>query len=275
MLVIIGLIVGGILFGKELIRAAELRALMSQIDQFKIAANQFKEKFGDLPGDISSAKASKFGFFSFTGTALNPEDFENGKIDSTAETYCFIECGAFWRHLVDAGLISGNYGRDATKPLEANLNNFPAGIPTGETGATPLSNALYTPAAKAGFGFIGVGSVTESVFAYQLDIHHTRNLFYLQSLSRAARFSFNEPMMSAADSYSLDLKLDDGDPNDGKFIVSTYDAWALGYRYWSATVNASSNVCTFGDSSAIDLVEYNANRNTGGDKPTCIPLFIW
>jgi prepilin-type N-terminal cleavage/methylation domain-containing protein len=56
-LMIIGLLVSGILVGKDMIRAAELRSITSEKDQFQTAVNLFKNKYLGLPGDLSNATA--------------------------------------------------------------------------------------------------------------------------------------------------------------------------------------------------------------------------
>ncbi|MGH9519815.1 MAG: type II secretion system protein, partial [Terriglobales bacterium] len=60
-LVIIGLIVGSVLAGQDLIRAAEVRATISQIEKYQTAVNTFYGKYGALPGDIKDPEASMFG----------------------------------------------------------------------------------------------------------------------------------------------------------------------------------------------------------------------
>jgi prepilin-type N-terminal cleavage/methylation domain-containing protein len=60
-LVIIGLIVGSILVGQNLISAAGARATIAQIAQFNTAANSFYSKYGALPGDIIGNTALTFG----------------------------------------------------------------------------------------------------------------------------------------------------------------------------------------------------------------------
>jgi len=52
-LVIIGLIIGGILAGKELIRTAELRNTLSKEQSFEQAIATFKLKYNCLPGDCA------------------------------------------------------------------------------------------------------------------------------------------------------------------------------------------------------------------------------
>jgi prepilin-type N-terminal cleavage/methylation domain-containing protein len=61
-LVIIGLIVGGVLVGQNLIAAAAVRAQISQIEKYQTAANAFRGKYGYLPGDIPNPYATQFGF---------------------------------------------------------------------------------------------------------------------------------------------------------------------------------------------------------------------
>src|SRR5579871_3923101 len=61
-LVIIGLIVGGILTGRDLIDAAAQRAQIAQIEKYNTAVNTFRIKYGYLPGDIPDPYASNFGF---------------------------------------------------------------------------------------------------------------------------------------------------------------------------------------------------------------------
>jgi prepilin-type N-terminal cleavage/methylation domain-containing protein len=54
-LVVIGLLVGAILVGRDLIHAAELRSVLSDVEKFKTAANTFRLKYNCLPGDCTNA----------------------------------------------------------------------------------------------------------------------------------------------------------------------------------------------------------------------------
>src|SRR3984885_3925644 len=67
-LVIIGLIVGGVLVGQDLIKAAEIRATVSQIEKYNTAANTFQTKYNALPGDVPAAQAASFGMVARYGT---------------------------------------------------------------------------------------------------------------------------------------------------------------------------------------------------------------
>src|ERR1700710_2201298 len=61
-LVIIGLIVGGVLVGQDLIKAAATRAQISQIEKYNQAVNTFKTKYNGIPGDLQASLAAQFGF---------------------------------------------------------------------------------------------------------------------------------------------------------------------------------------------------------------------
>ena len=61
-LVIIGLLAGGILLGRDLIEAARIRAQGSQIESYEMAINTFRLKYNMLPGDLTSTQASMLGF---------------------------------------------------------------------------------------------------------------------------------------------------------------------------------------------------------------------
>src|SRR5690349_20889612 len=54
-LVILGLLTGGILAGQSLIRAAELRSVVTEYQRFITASHTFRDKFGGIPGDFRSA----------------------------------------------------------------------------------------------------------------------------------------------------------------------------------------------------------------------------
>src|ERR1700722_19638100 len=62
-LVIIGLIVGGVLVGRDLIEAAAIRAQISQIEKYQTAVNTLRAKYEYLTGDMPDPAASACGFY--------------------------------------------------------------------------------------------------------------------------------------------------------------------------------------------------------------------
>jgi prepilin-type N-terminal cleavage/methylation domain-containing protein len=110
-LVIIGLIVGGVLVGQDLIKAAEIRATVAQIEKYNAAVNTFKIKFNGLPGDLNSVNAAAFGFTGRDGSQGRGDG--NGLIEGynagvVREAFT-QEAGILWNDLSVANLIDGNY----------------------------------------------------------------------------------------------------------------------------------------------------------------------
>jgi prepilin-type N-terminal cleavage/methylation domain-containing protein len=56
-LVIIGLIIGGILKGQELIASARLKSTLTDIDAIRAASATFQDKYGGFPGDYFEGQA--------------------------------------------------------------------------------------------------------------------------------------------------------------------------------------------------------------------------
>jgi prepilin-type N-terminal cleavage/methylation domain-containing protein len=54
-LVILGLLVGGVITGQNLIRAAELRSVTVEFAQYQSAVLQFRDRYRALPGDMNNA----------------------------------------------------------------------------------------------------------------------------------------------------------------------------------------------------------------------------
>lgn len=129
-LVIIGLIIGGVLVGKDLIHAAELRTIISDKEKYITAVNTFRTKYGELPGDMRQA-TSIFGAVggnssdNFTDTCYNTYDPNqtsltcngngDGKIaDCGGTNFWQLLCGnlentLIWEQLAKAELIQGTY----------------------------------------------------------------------------------------------------------------------------------------------------------------------
>ena len=115
-LVIIGLLLGGVLKGQELITAARVRNIASQLDGVKIAYLGFQDRFRVLPGDMTTPAANA----SIPGTPVTPgctggAACGNGRID-VDEVYLA------WQHLSKAGFITGSYSGTIadTAPTAAN-----------------------------------------------------------------------------------------------------------------------------------------------------------
>jgi len=109
-LVIIGLIAGGILFGRSLIRASEFRSILSDLGRFEAAQMTFRNKYNCIAGDCKDADS--FGIWNI------------GNGNGYVEHYSYnLESYQFWQHLASSELISGSYSGtgDSTPVLGENI----------------------------------------------------------------------------------------------------------------------------------------------------------
>src|SRR6266545_6313422 len=80
-LVIIGLLLGGVLKGQELITSARVRNLISQQDGVKAAYFGFLDRYRALPGDYANASTTITGVGAACGTNGNGNG--NGQIENS------------------------------------------------------------------------------------------------------------------------------------------------------------------------------------------------
>lgn len=104
-MVIIGLLLGGVLKGQELINNAKIKGLYSLKDQMSSAYNTYYDRYNAFPGDDENALAT------FGGTVANGDG--DGQIEDGPTYNCITigngdeDCAAF-EHLRAASLISGS-----------------------------------------------------------------------------------------------------------------------------------------------------------------------
>ncbi|GMQ89489.1 MAG: prepilin-type N-terminal cleavage/methylation domain-containing protein [Gammaproteobacteria bacterium] len=96
-LVIIGLLLGGVLKGQEMITNAKVRNLADQGSSIKAAYYAFQDRYRALPGDYLTATAIQ----NIAGVIAGGDG--NGQINNNAES------GLAWQHLAAAGFITGTY----------------------------------------------------------------------------------------------------------------------------------------------------------------------
>ena len=119
-LIIIGLLVGGILKGQELIESARLKAVLSQLNEYRVATGTFMDLYDALPGDFDKAhepidpglinvKNNRI----ISGNGLNPRE----------------PALQYWAHLAAAKLISA-----PGKPPDGGNAKFGHGAPAARIG---------------------------------------------------------------------------------------------------------------------------------------------
>lgn len=248
-LVIIGLLVGGVLVGRDLIKSAEIRSQISQIEEYKTALHTFKIKYNYLPGDIPPAEATAFGFsnsnfFAGTRNGAYGAGNNNGKIeDNTGVDWgngvtCSYERGEpvfLWLDLIFANLINPERHGD--------VNN-------------PTQGQIPSPIAKLGkSNYIVVDNLNRKNSFLLLKTYPTHWLHGQSEAIGGTGFP-----ISGLDSYKIDIKIEDGKPRNGK--VQT-----LGGPYGSNSTSCNLNTWPTPTNGIYNISE------TSSGTPSCFLNF--
>lgn len=233
-LVILGLLVGGVLAGQSLIRAAELRAVTSEYSRYATAMQTFRDKYFALPGDMPNATSfwgdqatgtsSCASAATADGTPGTCNGDGNGDIGSSINNT--LEGYRAWQHLSMAGIIEGSYTGYAGSPQFTQRNiNIPASKISGGW------QILYR----------STGSSNE-IYGY------TGNLFLLGAEVFPSQFG---SVVKSEEAWNIDTKIDDGMPGKGRFMAgsdstgcvspNSADTGASGAANTNATYNLASS----------------------------------
>ncbi len=119
-LVIIGLLLGGVLKGQEMIENSRIKAVVNDMNGVAAAYNSYQDRYRAIPGDETAAVMTARGWAGTAGGNANgvlaitqAQTFTNGG-----------EQASFWRAVRAAGFATGNPAAPATA----------AGLPTAGTG---------------------------------------------------------------------------------------------------------------------------------------------
>lgn len=257
-LVIIGLIVGGVLVGQDMIRAAEIRATVAQMEEFNSAANTFRDKYNNYPGDMLAVDATSFGFPVRDGTAGEGDGDRLMEGCANANNLLFgCESKLFWRDLNQAGFIKGS-----TTTGNSCLGG--AGAVTNGTACTSAITSadamLFMPEAEIGLGhYITVYSATG------------RNWFEIArvtAVSTAGAYTL-ENAMTPQTAFQLDEKIDDGLPLTG-IARAAASTTALDARVAATQTTSAVGDCMAGDATTTDTDDpYNTSTDDRANAPAC------
>jgi len=113
-LVIVGLLIGGVLKGQEMITNAKLKRIESDNAGIAAAMFSYQDRYTQLPGDDSDA-SSRFDIYSSSADNGDGDGLIVGNWTPAAAT---DETALFWKHLRASGLIPGG-GTDTQQPTNA------------------------------------------------------------------------------------------------------------------------------------------------------------
>ena len=109
-LVIIGLLLGGILKGQELITSARVRNIADQNSGVQAAYYGFIDRYRQVPGDWNATNAAQ------AIPDVNTGGDDSGRLDGTN---AWVEALALWEQLSKSGFIQGSYPGGTAQPTSA------------------------------------------------------------------------------------------------------------------------------------------------------------
>lgn len=245
-LVIIGLLVGGILVGQNLINSVNMSRTISDLAKFDAIAMTYKEQYRYLPGDNPNEPAADTLSWGCSNSFAG-----DGMID--AGCYLNLRMGAdyfggirqFWY------IISNRTFPAGTTP---NASRYITSGPTQNAYPSPIAkgtNAGYYISCRATFG----GQ------ARLCDANNISNYYAIVSLSPAGNtiWPMDEGVVTTSNAFSLDKKIDDGIPDAGNV------------RSGSATPARGVTIIEM-PSSSTDACSTSGAYNVGTDDRVCIPV---
>ena len=191
-LVIIGLLLGGVLKGQELINSAKVKNLATDFRNIPVFIYGYQDKFRSLPGDDATIGTANTHLVNGTSCTAGAKCvIGNGLIDGLWSDYDVnSEAYLFWQHVRLAGLTAG-----------------PTIVP-----AAPAAGDGYKPVNAAG-GEIGIQSGTTvtanvPVFADAAKTLPIRGTYIICSPNILGKFA-----------KQLDIQLDDGNTAGGSMMA--------------------------------------------------------
>lgn len=228
-LVIIGLIIGGVLVGKDLIKAAEIRATISQINKYNTAVHTFQAKYNALPGDMNADTANAYGFL--PRGAYAGEGDGNGIIEGVFGDGAGLNKGTrenigetltFWVDLSKAQMIDGNFN------IASPTVSIPSPWAIGPEGILPpakLGRSNYFYVWSGGTGW-GAAPATPDRYNYFGIVQIINPAFNSDGAT------YWDPRLSVYEAYTIDNKIDDGLPQSGTvtpiYAFNSTVYWAAG-----------------------------------------------
>jgi hypothetical protein len=190
---IIGLLVSGVAIGASLLKQAQLRAVLAEVEGFKVGIDHFQQLYGYLPGDLPLATgANRF----FDGQTTNGDG--DGRIDADAPVGT-EETFAAWVQLVLARYTNGNYSGASDSGATIGIN-----IPA----SSHVSGAGYSLAYVA-----QPGGAQDAIGRY-----YSGNYLIFASDDDLGTL-ISGAILPPDDALYLDSKADDGKADSGKIIA--------------------------------------------------------
>lgn len=192
-LVIIGLLIGGVIVGQDLIKSSQVRKGISDLEQIGAAVNTFKIKYSCIPGDCrNTLEFFPTGIFSGNG---NGDGFINNWPN---ETYAAMD-SLVAANLATRGKVKIAYGHAQSRYMSCYNDGY----------AYLYFADLWS--ISSDFGWSGghpwvLPNATKKGMTYTCATYDNNN-------------TLADPVITPNDAFIMDTKLDDGLPQTGKFLA--------------------------------------------------------
>jgi prepilin-type N-terminal cleavage/methylation domain-containing protein len=191
-MIIIGLLIGGVLKGQELINNAQITSTVAQVKAMDAAVSTFDDMYSALPGDMLNPGA-RLATCVAIGAACNTAGDGDRLVDSTFAGAPAGEATTFFVHLSVADLLTG----------------------INPAGAAAAWGSLYPEANIAG-GFHAGGTQTGAAAQFSTVVAPGTVLnagTYLALTATAG--AAPAPILTPNQAFRIDNKIDDGQPGSG------------------------------------------------------------
>lgn len=191
-MIIIGLLIGGILKGQEMISNAQITATVAQMKGIEAAASTFRDQYDAFPGDMATASTR------LVNCTANPCNNGNGDarigVNVGAAPALNNEAAFFFNHLRVTDLI------------------------TGFDGAATLTFGSAVPVAEIGGGYM-VGHTSTGVTGFTAT--ELRPGHYLVLTGQMAAVANGTGILTPSQAARIDRKMDDGRSTSGSVVSET------------------------------------------------------
>ncbi len=218
-MVIIGLLIGGILKGQELISSARVSAQVSQLKAFDGALNTFQDKYSAVPGDMN-----------------NP----TGRLPSCTTAPCSVAGNGDGRIGATFGLVPTTTNENGTAFAHLAASDLISGINSAQ-GTTATFGALI-PAVKAGAGGVWFSWNPSTYTTGGTTLAGGRHYAILRGTVTALAADANGAL-PPSQALQIDTKLDDGNPLAGSTQANGTDCTATAGSPAVTTYNPTSGMC--------------------------------
>jgi prepilin-type N-terminal cleavage/methylation domain-containing protein len=258
-LVVIGMIVGAVLIGRDMLQDSRRNSLLADAERVRTAVISFKQKYGYYPGDLPNATT----FWGANTTPAACDTAGNTSNNATSTTQTATTCDGrgngvigmywsdatlfpsavnidlrelrekftLWQHLANAGFIEGQYSGYSSSGSSNNA-------------ISPGVNVLKTRYNDAAGFTLEYWNTINTSLTTTRDWPVAGKIGHLFSWSDPATGIGTAAMITSIDAYAIDNKIDDGLPYTGKVFTFGSNAQATTYGINSCVSSSAYNIAS-------------------------------